>query len=41
MKTAERKLGSPEWSAILTTRDAQGLYSRVGFTPVTFPERFI
>jgi GNAT superfamily N-acetyltransferase len=26
---------------ILTTRDAHGLYSDVGFTPVKFPERFM
>src|ERR1017187_10967532 len=26
---------------ILTTRDAHGLYSRVGFTPVKAPERFM
>lgn len=26
---------------ILTTRDAHGLYSQVGFTPVEFPERFM
>ncbi len=26
---------------ILTTRDAHGLYSQVGFTPVKFPERFM
>lgn len=26
---------------ILTTRDAHGLYSRVGFTPVKFPERYM
>ena len=26
---------------ILTTRDAHGLYSRVGFTPVRAPERFM
>ena len=26
---------------ILTTRDAHGLYSRVGFAPVKFPERYM
>ena len=26
---------------ILTTRDAHGLYSQVGFTPVKFPERYM
>lgn len=26
---------------ILTTRDAHGLYSQVGFTPVKWPERFM
>jgi GNAT superfamily N-acetyltransferase len=26
---------------ILTTRDAHGLYSQVGFTPVKFPERYL
>lgn len=26
---------------ILTTRDAQGLYAQVGFTPVKFPERYM
>jgi hypothetical protein len=26
---------------ILTTRDAHGLYSQVGFTPVNFPERYM
>jgi GNAT superfamily N-acetyltransferase len=26
---------------ILTTRDAHGLYSRIGFTPVKFPERYM
>src|ERR1700684_3126965 len=26
---------------ILTTRDAHGLYSDVGFTPVKFPERYM
>lgn len=26
---------------ILTTRDAHGLYARVGFTPVKSPERFM
>ncbi len=26
---------------ILTTRDAHGLYSQVGFTPVRFPERYM
>jgi len=26
---------------MLTTRDAHGLYSQVGFTPVKFPERYM
>ncbi|SRR5258708_3000868 len=26
---------------LLTTRDAHGLYSQVGFTPVKFPERYM
>ncbi|HEV3307801.1 MAG TPA: GNAT family N-acetyltransferase [Candidatus Sulfotelmatobacter sp.] len=26
---------------ILTTRDAHGLYSQIGFTPVQFPERYM
>jgi hypothetical protein len=26
---------------MLTTRDAHGLYSQVGFAPVKFPERYM